>query len=174
MEVGTLQENQTIDQNKQEESMSILSRSLLTGFIGGLLWGSIGSLAYYFSFTEVSPKMYVLRSWITAGWTDTWLGNIIAILLLGFLSILIALLYYGLFKKIKSMWMGVIFGILLWAVLVFVLQPIFQNIKPVTDLTMETIVTMLCLFVLYGTFIGYSISYDYHDMMRKEQTQSSK
>lgn len=149
--------------------MSILSRSLLTGFIGGLLWSSLGALAYFFNFTEVSPKMYVLRSWTTAGWTDTWLGNVIAILLVGLLSILTALLYYGLFKKIESMWMGVAFGAILWAVVLFVLQPVFPNIKPATNLNQETIVTMLCLFVLYGTFIGYSISYDYHDMLRKEQ-----
>jgi len=166
-----LENNEKLEQSKQEEPMSILSRSLLTGFIGGILWGSLATLAYYFNFVEVSPKSYVIKSWTHAGWTDMWLGNVIAILLAGFLSILIALLYYGVFKTIQSMWMGVVFGIALWAILLFILQPIFPNIKPASELEYETIVTMLCLFVLYGTFIGYSISYDYHDMLRKKQQE---
>lgn len=171
MEVTALGTNEKLEQNKHEEPMSLLSRSLLTGFIGGILWGGLAAIAYYFNFVEVSPKSYVLRSWTQAGWTDTWLGNVIALLFVGVLSILIALLYYGIFKKIESMWMGVVFGIVLWAILLFILQPIFPNIKPALELNYETLITMLCLFVLYGTFIGYSISYDYHDMLRKKQQQ---
>jgi len=161
--------NKQLEQNKQEESMSLLSRSLLTGFIGGMLWSSLGVLAYLFNFSEIAPKTYVLRSWLTEGWTDTWLGNIISIFLIGVISVFIAFLYYGLFKKVNSMWMGVAFGIVLWAILLFVLQPIFPNVKPAADLKLDTIITTLCLFILYGTFVGYSISYDYHDMKLKEE-----
>ncbi|WP_121615039.1 YqhR family membrane protein [Virgibacillus halodenitrificans] len=157
-----------LEQNKREEPMSLLSRSLLTGFIGGLLFGSLGMVMYYFNFSEVSPKSYVLRSWVTEEWTEKWLGNIIAILLLGILSVLIAMCYYGLLRKIYSLWAGVLFGIILWGLCFYLFQPIFPNIPELSQLTNHTIVSTICLFVIYGSFVGYSISYDYYDTKMRE------
>ncbi|WP_249871972.1 YqhR family membrane protein [Oceanobacillus saliphilus] len=151
-----------------EEQLSILSRSLLTGFIGGILWSSISSLMYYFNFSEVAPKYFILRSWLDAPWTDRWLGVIISILLAGLLSIGAAFIYYGLFRKINSMWMGLLYGVILWVIIFIVMQPIFPNIPSFNDLSYNTLISTLCLYVLYGTFIGYSISYDYHDMKIRE------
>ncbi|MGJ9456943.1 YqhR family membrane protein [Oceanobacillus sp. CF4.6] len=161
-------EKQHSNEVNTEEQLSIFSRALLTGFIGGILWSSIGSLMYYFNFSEVSPKSFLLKSWLDASWTDGWLGVIITILLAGILSIMAALIYYGLFKKINSMWMGLLYGVILWVIIFYIMQPIFPNIPRLIDLTYNTIVSTLCLFILYGTFIGYSISYDYHDMKIRE------
>ncbi|MBY7143394.1 hypothetical protein KFZ56_10105 [Virgibacillus sp. NKC19-3] len=168
------EENQQSEKNRTgEDPQSILPRSLLTGFIGGLLWGVIGVIMYYFNFSEVSIKSYLLRSWTTATWTDTWLGDIVSILLVSVISILSAFIYYGLFKKINSMWFGIAYGIILWGIVFYVFQPIFPNVPPVTDLNANTIVSTICLYTLYGTFIGYSISYDYHDTkLKKPRTQS--
>jgi len=157
-----------------EERFSLLSRSLLTGFIGGLLWSTIGSIFYYFNFSEVAPKSFLLTSWIDAAWTDKWIGTIITILIAGLISIVAAFIYYGVFKKIDSLWMGVLYGLLLWGIIFIVLQPIFPNIPPFTELTLDTHISALCLFILYGTFVGYSISYDYNDMYKnqvREETQ---
>ncbi|MYL61082.1 hypothetical protein GLW20_26610, partial [Virgibacillus halodenitrificans] len=35
-------------------------------------------------------------------------------------------------------------------------------------LTNHTIVSTICLFVIYGSFVGYSISYDYYDTKMRE------
>ncbi|WP_373892747.1 YqhR family membrane protein [Virgibacillus natechei] len=156
-------ENQQLEQRKNEDPGSILSRSLLTGFIGGILWGAIGVIMYYFNFSEVTLKTYLLRSWTTAAWTDTWLGDVVSILLVSVISTMIAFIYHGLFKKIKSMWFGVAYGIILWGIVFYVIQPIFENVPPITDLNANTVISTLCLYVLYGTFVGYSISFDYHD-----------
>jgi hypothetical protein len=161
-------EKQQSNQGKTEERLSLLSRALLTGFIGGILWSSIGSLMYYFNFSEVAPKSFLLKSWLDASWTDRWLGVIIAILLAGVISILPALIYYGLFKKINSMWMGVLYGVVLWVIIFYLMQPIFTNIPQLIDLSYNTIISTICLFILYGTFIGYSLSYDYHDMKMRD------
>lgn len=164
-----MSENKKLEQNKQNENTStLLGRSLLTGFVGGLLWSTISVLLYYFNFLEVSPKSFVLKSWISNAWTDRWLGDLISIILIGLLSLAIALIYYGLFKKIKSMWVGVVYGIILWGIVFFLLQPIFQNVPALLELQTNTIVTSICLYILYGTFIGYSISYDYHDSQVQE------
>ncbi|MEC5422278.1 YqhR family membrane protein [Virgibacillus sp. C22-A2] len=164
--------NKQLEQNNSEVPMSLLSRALLTGLIGGILWSIFGIVMYYFNFSEVSPKSFILRSWTTADWTNSWLGNTVTIVLVGILSILVAFIYYGLLKKINSMWVGAAFGVVLWGVIFYVLQPIFENVPLLTDLNNNTIVSTICLFILYGTFIGYSISYDYHDTKIKEQQQT--
>ncbi|GGB62015.1 hypothetical protein GCM10011409_44010 [Lentibacillus populi] len=163
-----------MEQTKRDKPMSILPRSLFTGFIGGLIWSTFGVIMYYFNFSEVAPKTFVLRSWLKAGWTNSWLGEIVSVLLLGLLSILTAFVYYGLFKKANSLWFAAGFGVVLWAIIFYVLQPIFGNVPPVADLNRDTIVSTICLFILYGTFIGYSISYDYHDTIVKEQRKSKE
>ncbi|ASK63221.1 hypothetical protein CFK37_14220 [Virgibacillus phasianinus] len=152
-----------LEQNNREESRSLLARSLLTGFIGGLIASILGLIMYYFNFSKVGPTSYILRSWLEAKWTHEWLGDVISIVLTGVISIVVALIYYGIFKKMHSMWVGAVFGIVLWGILFYLLQPIFPNIPPLTELNKDTIVSTLCLFILYGTFIGYSISYDYND-----------
>lgn len=151
---------------------SILPRSLFTGFIGGLIWSAFGIVLYYFHFSEVAPKTFELRSWLTAGWTDRWLGDVVSIIIAGVLSILVAFIYYGLFKKITSLWLAAGFGIVLWAIIFIVLHPIFANVPPVAEFNWNTIVSTLCLFILYGIFIGYSISYDYRDTVLKEPLDS--
>lgn len=145
----------------------ILPRSLFTGFVGGIIGGICGVLLYYFNFSEVSPRTFELRPWVNAGWADRWIGDLISVLVAGVLSLVPAFIYYGLFKKIRSVLFAVLFGVVLWIIIFYVLNPIFDNIPPVEQMSMTTIVSTICLFLLYGTFIGFSISYDYHDSVRK-------
>ncbi|WP_227995153.1 YqhR family membrane protein [Oceanobacillus sp. CFH 90083] len=152
--------------NDNEES--VLKKSMYTGFIGGIVFSLIASAMYYFNFLEVHPKAYLLTSWVSNAWTDTWLGIFITTILAGVVSLLVAFLYYLLFKKIKYMWMGIIYGFILWALLFLLFRPIFSDIPSVMEWSLNTWVTTICLFILYGTFIGYSISYDYMDSKQTE------
>lgn len=164
-----MSEEKQLDQNKRESQMTLLSRCLITGFIGGIFWSLFGVIMYYFNFSEVGPRSFLLRSWLTAEWTSGWLGNLVSIVFAGVLSLIAALLYYVLLKKVNSMWMGFAFGVILWGIIFYLLQPIFSNIPSLVELNKNTIVSTICLFILYGTFVGYSISYDYHDTKIKKQ-----
>lgn len=167
-------QDEQLEQNKREEPVSVLSRSLLTGFIGGLIGGFFGVVLYYFNFSEVAPKSYVLRSWLTAEWIDTWLGTVLSIVMIALLSLATAFSYFLLFKKINSLWMGAAYGVVLWFVVFYIIQPIFPNIPHLTDMNSDTRVSTLCLYLLYGTFIGYSISYDYNETkVREEKTKTN-
>jgi uncharacterized membrane protein YagU involved in acid resistance len=168
-------EQNQLEQNKREEPLSLLTRAMITGFIGGLIASITGLIMYYFNFTEISPVSFVLKSWIHASWTDGWLGAVITIIIMGLLSMIIAFIYYIALKKMYTMWVGVIFGVVLWGIIFFVLHPLFPNIPAFTELEINTLVSTACLFIIYGTFIGYSIAYDYHDTSikeKKEQVQS--
>lgn len=82
-----------------EEQFSLLSKSLFTGFVGGIALGCAWCILYYFNFSEISPKSYILKSWTNANWTETWLGTLLTILAVGILSIVTAWIYYAVFKK---------------------------------------------------------------------------
>ncbi|MEH7476165.1 YqhR family membrane protein, partial [Bacillus altitudinis] len=87
-----------------------------------------------------------------------------SIVLLGILSIGAAFIYYGLLKRIKGFWMGLIYGAILWLLVFYVFNPIFPDVKQVQDLQQSTIVTTFCLYILYGMFVGYSISFEYNEL----------
>lgn len=154
---------------KQDNLSGIFSKALLTGFIGGLLWSAFGVIMYYFKFSEVGPKSFLLRSWLTAEWTNGWLGDVLSILLAGFISLLPAVIYFAVFKKINSMLVGILYGVILWGLIFYVLHPLFSNVPQLTDLQFKSVVSSICLFVLYGAFIGYAISFDYHNMKVREK-----
>lgn len=155
-------------QQLKDNEESVLKKSMYTGFIGGVVFSLLASVMYYFNFLEVAPKFYLLTSWVSEEWTDTWLGIFFTTILAGLVSLLVAFLYYMIFKKIKYMWAGVIYGFILWALIFLLFRPIFSDIPSVTEWTLNTWVTTICLFILYGTFIGYSISYDYMDSQQTE------
>lgn len=166
---GVCMENKQLEQNKREKPKSLLTKSLLTGFVGGVLWSLLGAIAAYFNFTTVSPATFVLHWWLDTSWSDGWGGEAISILVIGIISILVAMVYYFLFRKMENIWQSAMFGVALWFVVFYLLNPLFHNVESMTELSSNTIVTTICLYLLYGTFIGYSISYEYND----SQAQSS-
>ncbi|SEB12678.1 Conserved membrane protein YqhR [Thalassobacillus cyri] len=157
-------EDKQLEQNQQEKQVSIVNKSLLTGFVGGMIWSIFGALAYYFSFTEVSPASFVIRSFWQTSWSSAFLGEVLGIIGVSLVAIIGALVYYLMLKKTNGVMPGILYGLAIWGVIFYLLNPIFAAVPALPDLTSDTIVTTICLFVLYGTFVGYSISYEYHDL----------
>lgn len=154
-----------LEQNKREDRMSFLAKVIVTGFVGGVFWSSIGLLAYVFNFTKISPTI-IIQSWVQGSWHKNWQGMVISVLLIGIISIGVAFIYYGLFRKVDSMWGGVIFGIGLFFIVIFLLHPLFPSLGPIKKLSLNTIVTTVCLYILYGLFVGYSISYEENEFQQ--------
>lgn len=153
-----------VEQNRQViDTNQLFMRAMIIGLVGGLLWSTFLAIGYYFNFTEIAPKTYLLKPWSDAGWIDRFVGHVVAIFIAGILSFIPTIIYYSLLQRINSMWVGFCYGIFLWGILFFLLQPILPNTRPMTDLTLDTWVTTICIFALYGLFVGASISYDYHE-----------
>lgn len=162
----TDQKEQKDGEHKEEESNmqpSMLGKVILTGFIGGIFWGIISFFAYILNLTEISPNL-ILQPFILGGWKRGMMGDIIGIIVIGVLSIAVAFVYYGLLKKSKSMYIGILYGVVLWALVFFILNPIFPNLKSVFEMQRATVVTTVCIYILYGLFIGYSISFEYNEL----------
>ncbi|MBA4535787.1 hypothetical protein H1Z61_01205 [Bacillus aquiflavi] len=166
------EEQQNLEQNQREDKMSFIGKTIVTGFIAGVFWSSIGQICYGLNLTEVSTNM-ILEPWAVGAWKNSWLGIVISILLIGFLSIGVALLYYVFLKKIKSMWAGIGYGVALFFLVFLILNPIFPEVEPLRKLEKNSIITLVCLYILYGVFIGYSISYEENEFHSKENSQTT-
>lgn len=155
--------NPHFEQNKQGEELSHLSKVIITGFVGGAFWSLIGYFAFYFNFTEMGPAL-ILEPWAIGEWKEGMTGHMIGIIAIGILSIGVAIIYNLLFRNIPKLWPSILFGVALWAFVFYLLNPIFPKLESVNDLSRNTIITTICLYVLYGAFVGYSISYDTEQM----------
>lgn len=149
-------------QKKKIKTMSYFTLVTLVGIFGGLLWGGVYQLCHYLNFTEIGPT-FLLRSWLDYKWTRGWMGIIGSILCMTVVSLLLAYLYSLIFKKAKSFWLGIVYGIAVWLIVFLLLRPMFPDMKTVAELSKNTIVTNICIFILYGLFIGYSISFEYQE-----------
>jgi hypothetical protein len=166
------QSDPALEQNQSEKPMSFVMMVMLTGFIGGLLWSAIAYLCYYFSFTKIEPNI-IFEPWAVGDWSDRWIGIALSILAYGIISIGVALVYYAVLRKLKSMWVGAGYGVLLFLVVFILLKPLFPSMKSLTAIDYHTLITTLCIYVLYGVFIGYSISYEENELRHQEQKEKS-
>ncbi|MEM5622884.1 YqhR family membrane protein [Bacillus thuringiensis] len=68
-------------------------------------------------------------------------------------------LYKAFLAKFEGILPGMIYGLFWWALLFFGIGLLAPTIKSALHLPKETIVTTICIFILYGVFIAYSVSY---------------
>lgn len=164
-----MEENrEDLEQNQREKPMSFIAMTVITGLVGGILWSSLAYLAYVFNFTEIRPNV-ILEPWALGKWKEQWLGTVISIIAIGLFSIGAALIYYAAMRKIKSIWAGAAFGLVLFFLVFYVLNPIFPGIKPFWELSKNTLITSASLYILYGVFVGYSISYEEQEIRNREK-----
>jgi magnesium-transporting ATPase (P-type) len=160
-------ESKTLEQNKQETPLSFNAKVAVIGFYGGLIWSVLGYFTYLLNFTKYGPAL-VLSPWALGDWKTKTLGQFIGIIVIALISILVAFAYKFVLSQIKSIWAGILFGIVLWGIVFYILNPIFPNLENVTELGRNTLATSICIYILYGLFVGYSISFEYNE------SQSSK
>ncbi|MFC0470989.1 YqhR family membrane protein [Halalkalibacter kiskunsagensis] len=164
MEVVLVEKQQ---ENRQEEQMSFSVKVALIGLFGGLIWSLVGYFAFYFNFIRVGPAL-ALMPFVVGDWKDTYIGQLVGVAVIAILSIGLAFLYKLVLQKFQKLWVGIGFGLVLWLIVFYLLNPFFPGLKSVQNLDFNTIITSICLYVLYGTFIGYSISYEYAEQHRND------
>ncbi|WP_235848416.1 YqhR family membrane protein [Litchfieldia alkalitelluris] len=160
--------NPNLEQNQKPEDLSMITKVVIIGLFGGLFWSFLNYGTYVFNFTEISPNL-VLQPWAIGDWKNRVLGQFIGIAVIGVLSIGVALVYYALLRKFQKIWVGMAFGLLLWALVFFVLNPIFPNLQSVPELGRNTNITTICFYILYGVFIGYSISFEANEFNHESE-----
>ncbi|WP_313897308.1 YqhR family membrane protein [Bacillus cereus group sp. BfR-BA-01380] len=142
---------------KQEQS--VMKKIVQIGVFGGLFWGSVWYFLHIFSFTVAGPN-YFLLPFALGNWKEGVWGNIAGIICMGIFSILVAFVYKAIFSKFEGLMPGIIYGLVWWGLLFFVIAPVAPVIKSMVEMPKETIVTTACIFILYGVFIAYSVSFE--------------
>ncbi|MGG1573676.1 YqhR family membrane protein [Fictibacillus sp. NRS-1165] len=160
------------DKNKRDEAMSFMARVVSVGFFGGLFWGIVGYFAYYLNLSKIGPAL-ILAPWALGKWKSQWLGQLIGVIAISLISILVAICYRYLLSRVKSMVGGLTFGILLWVIVFYLLHPIFPGLEPISQLGRNTIATTLCLYILYGVFVGYSISFEFQELQSAQSRENT-
>ncbi|MFX3616363.1 MAG: YqhR family membrane protein [Sporolactobacillus sp.] len=143
----------------KEQMGKSIGRSIVVGLFGGVFWGLIGMICKLLNFSKTGPEL-LLAPFPLPAWKNKIGGEFLAVAGLIILSVLLAIVYQLVLSRFKSFWVGICFGLLLWGVVFFALQPLLPHLPFLTHLGWNTLSTTVCLFLLYGLFIGYSISFE--------------
>ncbi len=155
---------------KYEETVQETNKwtyALKLGFFAGLIWGALKNLFYYLEFTKVVP-LFLMKRLFTPTFTESWIGHLVGWGVFILFSMAMAVLYTALFSKIKGPWMGIGYGLAVWAFLYLLAGPVLGMLNWINKLDLNTIITEVCLFVLWGLFIGYSIAFEFTDERKNE------
>lgn len=132
------------------------------GFWGGLIWHSLWYLAHFLNMSSIGPRMFV-KPFVSDGFylsvAAQWVGIGVATLA----SIVWALFYVYSLVRLKRGWIGLGYGLVIWAFYFLLLSPILGLSKPVWEMGANTISTLLSIFSLYGLFIGYSLFVEFNN-----------
>ncbi|WP_454191917.1 YqhR family membrane protein [Paenibacillus sp. Marseille-Q7038] len=154
-------------QQKRTKRTNPLLFGLEIGFFAGLFWGGIQWVFYIFHFTVI-PTGFIAEPFFKHSFIYSapgqWLGWAFFI---GF-SILATLLYILTLRKLRGPIPGLLYGIVWWFLIFMWPGPILGMVKPITEVTWDTIYAEFCLFLLWGLFIGYSVAVEYTDERKRE------
>lgn len=161
------------ERTRSRERTNVMLFSFQIGLFAGIIWGAVKAFSFYLKFSKVPasflakpfllPKLYNSAAGFWTGW----------LFFIGF-SIAAAWLYAALFRGIRGPWPGIAYGLVWWALLYLLLGPSMGMMKWIYRLNWNTIVTDFLLFVIWGLFIGYSISFEFtNERDREPSAQTS-
>lgn len=145
----------------------LLPKALGTGLVGGLFWTVVWGIMSYFKLVEVKPFRIWEIIFHPVTFNHPWYFLLIGLALNMALSLLLAWIYYVCCKRVGHWIMGTIYGLLIWVVTYIAGPFLFSRESTLQTYTLETHIGLLCLLLLYGVFIGYSVSFDY-EQARKQ------
>ncbi|TXK71870.1 YqhR family membrane protein [Paenibacillus sp. N3.4] len=156
--------------NKQNEGTIKTNRwlyALYIGFFAGFLWGALKIVEQYLKFTTIVIG-FLVEPFFKHEFLLTWKGMLIGWGFFTVFSIIAAFIYMAAFWKLQGPWWGLAYGVFWWIALYLIIGPISGMTYWITALDIDTILSEFCLFLLWGMFIGYSISVEYTNDRSRE------
>lgn len=159
-------------QSKKNGKSSWITFSLNIGFFAGFFWGFVAVFQHYFHFTHIVPG-FLLVPFFPIDFLRTGYGYLVGWLSWIPFSMIASLLYGLLFRRRVSHYRGLIYGALCWGLLFVLICPMLNMTLSINLLDWNSIITSFCLFLVWGLFIGYSISMEYTDEGAHEPAKST-
>lgn len=144
--------------------------ALYVGVAAGLLWGGLKLVEQYFHFTRLSPG-FLIEPFFKHAYLSTWQGMAVGWLAFIVFSVIASLLYAAFLAKARGPWFGIGYGLLWWGLIFLLLGPISGMTSWIAYMELNTVITDACLFLLWGLFIGYSISFEFTDERVREPVE---
>ncbi|QNK55469.1 YqhR family membrane protein [Paenibacillus sp. PAMC21692] len=137
------------------------------GLFAGLIWGSIRWMFYSMKFTTELPG-FLMEPFFRHHFLISYWGIVIGIAGFIVFSIAAALLYTALLGRFRGPWPGIFYGLGWWALMFLAAGPLIGMTSRVNAAGWNTILSELCIFTLWGVFIGYSIAFEFTDESSRE------
>ncbi|MBE0336002.1 YqhR family membrane protein [Paenibacillus sp. 23TSA30-6] len=141
--------------------------ALELGFFAGLLWGLLRWLFYTLHFTVVAPG-FLAEPFFKHSFMKTTAGHLVGLLFFIALSVVASLVYTWMFRRYKGPLPGIVYGLVWWVILFVLTGPKLGMMNPLHRLTWDSIYTEICVFILWGLFIGYTVAVEYTDERKRE------
>lgn len=139
-------------------------RTFIVGIFGGIFFSLFFIVLSFFHMIEIKPKNIVQPFYKERFTFLLEFPTLTFIVIVTIISCLVAIVYALLFKKKMSLLIGAIYGFIFWVLLYFFLPYFLTHYVTLEQVSFDSHVASSCLFILYGAFIGYSISFSYHSL----------
>lgn len=149
------------DNSSREAKTNKIKTAIQFGAVAGIFWAAINYVLYFMNFTFISSSVFI-QPFIHSSSADKPMTQLMGIGVAALLSILFALAYTFTLSRFYSPWIGIGAGGALFGIFFYILSPLFHlTEKPIHKIGMNTFATELCLFILYGLFLGFSLSSEF-------------
>ncbi|MBW7453817.1 YqhR family membrane protein [Paenibacillus sepulcri] len=161
----------TGDYNGEHRTNAFLYCMML-GFFAGLFWGLTRWMLHLFHFTKVNPAFmadpFFLQSFLKTGW-----GQLVGLGCFIVFSMAAAMIYKLILGRIRGPWAGLCYGLLWWGILFAWAGPWLLVTPPFMKLGVDSMVSELSVFLLWGLFIGYTIAFEFTDEASREPSNAT-
>jgi uncharacterized membrane protein YagU involved in acid resistance len=141
--------------------------ALYVGFFAGVIWGGLKTSEYFLKFTAI-PLGFLIEPFYKHAFLATWKGMVLGGGAFILFSMAAAVIYYAVLRKAKGPYYGIGYGVLWWLLLYLLLGPLSGMVPPLAEMDLNSNITDGCLFILWGLFIGYSITFEYTNEQSRE------
>lgn len=147
-------------QKLMEKNHIVLGKSLVIGFFGGVFLTIFLGIFHYFSMTEID----VFKPWKSLftkiEWPVKWYMYPLWIIGYGIISVIPAIGYFLIGRNRMHWSVGALYGLALGLLIYVVLPNLLWDYHVWHLYAWKTHVSIFVFSIIYGVFIGYSISYE--------------
>ncbi|HLR73373.1 MAG TPA: YqhR family membrane protein [Pseudogracilibacillus sp.] len=151
----------------RRDRLDLYVNTCLIGLFGGLFTILFLFIIHYFNMIEFN----LFTPWkklMLKGSTMKWYDYFFSVFSYSVVSIIIAFIYYG-FGKRRMHWdIGALYGILLGVITYIFLPILLYDQHLLNEYALKTHISFFVSIILFGIFIGYSISYEFY--LRRKHT----
>lgn len=165
------------DSNKQAGFRTIVKTrklpfALQLGFFAGLIWGMARMLFYYLQFTQTNVG-FLLLPLLGEDFLAGTGGMLLGLLSFIVLSMVAAVIYTFTLRRMRGPWAGVLYGLVWFGLVYMAVGMLLGMVDPLGVISWNSLWTDGSVFILWGVFIGYTVSFEFTDERLRDEGQGS-